>query len=74
MVLCDGSPSKLPQTSTQVSLDTREASLAAVQVRDDCGPECVPGSTKKGEVQATGWREQDVPGEWRITREAGESE
>ena len=50
VVLCDGSPRKLPQTSIQVTLKTREASAAVVQVRGDGGPECVPESTQKGEV------------------------
>ena len=50
MVFCDGSPRKLPQTSAQVTLETREASAAVAQVRGDGGPECVPESTQKGEV------------------------
>ena len=72
MVFCDGSPGKLPQTSTPVTLETREASAAVAQVRDDGGPECVPESTQKGEVQVTGWIEQNVAGEWRVRREAGD--
>ena len=72
MVFCDGNPRKLPQTSTQVTLETREASAAVAQVRGDDGPECVPESTQKGEVYVTGWIEQNVAGEWRVRRKAGD--